>query len=337
MDHSMNTSPFLHTVLLLSALPCMAEPEPQKAVRIDPPLTTAESLTWHTNLEKAIARAQKDHKDIYLEFTGTDWCPGCIHLKNTVQATMDFRDRARSNYICVLIDFPRKTKLPEQQAAYNENIRSLYNITSFPTVLLLDEQGRPYATVAGSAQNIEAYLKRLDQAQAIKTARNKDFDEAAQATGDAEKLQVLHRALQTVDPALRPFYPDILQEIERLDPQNTLGYKGTVDRARIGKQQRSDYEKLLDECRTAYRERKMQTCIDLTEQFLNRTDLLPPVRQKALLHQHTNYAMVRNMPKALQYIKEALAADPESKEAQKIQSFIENLERHIQGEASSQK
>lgn len=335
MGFSMNAASFLPTALLLAVLPCMAEPEQQKAVRIDPPLSTSESLTWHTNLEKAIARAQKDHKDIYLEFTGTDWCPGCIHLKNTVQATMAFRDRARTNYICVLIDFPRKIKLPEQQAAYNEDIRSLYDITSFPTVLLLDEQGRPYAAIPGSAQNVEAYLQRLDQAQAIKTARNKAFDEAAHASGNAEKLQALHRALQTVDPTFHPFYPDVLQEIERLDPQNTLGYKGTADRARIGKQQRSEYEKLLDECRTAYREKKMQTCIDLTDQFLNRTDLLPAVRQKALLHQHTNYAMVANIPKSLQCLKDALAVDPKSKDAKKIQSYIDNLEHYLQEQASS--
>lgn len=333
----MNTAPFLHTALLLSALSCMAEETPQKAVRIDPPLTTAESLTWHTNLEKAIARAQKDHKDIYLEFTGTDWCPGCIHLKNTVQETMDFRDHARSNYICVLLDFPRKTKLPEPQAAYNEDIRSLYNITSFPTVLLLDEQGRPYATLKGSSENVTEYLKRLDQAQAIKTARNKALDAAKQAAGDAEKLQSLHQALQTVDPAFLPYYPEILNEIERLDPQNTLGYNGTVARAQTDKQQRDDFEKLLDESRTAYRAQKMQTCIDLTNQFLSRTDLLPSIRQKALLLQNTHYAMMRNLPKALQYLKEALAADPESKEAPKIKSFIENIELHLQEKDSSER
>ncbi len=336
MEHSMYTAYLTHTALLLSMMTCMAETEPPKAVPVNPPLTTAESLAWHTNLEKAIARAQKEHKDIYLEFTGTDWCPGCIHLKNTVQATVDFRDRARSNYICVLIDFPRKTKLPEQQAAYNEEIRSRYNITSFPTVLLLDEQGRPYATLAGSSKNVAEYLKRLDEAQTIKTTRNTAFDEVSQASGDAEKLQALHRAMQTVSPAFHPCYPDILKEIERLDPQNTLGYNGTEARANIEKQQRKDYETLLDESRNAYRAGKLQTCIELTDKFLSRTDLIPPIRQKALIQQHTNYAMQKDLPKALQYLKDAHAADPDSKEAKRIVPFIENLEQHLREDHSDE-
>ena len=48
-----------------------------------------EKLTWHTDMEKAIAIATKENKKMLLFFTGSDWCGWCKKLQNEVFKTSD--------------------------------------------------------------------------------------------------------------------------------------------------------------------------------------------------------------------------------------------------------
>ena len=45
---------------------------------------TPESLNWRTNLEEAVAQAQKENKAVLVNFTGSDWCKWCMKLNDEV-------------------------------------------------------------------------------------------------------------------------------------------------------------------------------------------------------------------------------------------------------------
>ena len=40
----------------------------------------AVTLPWLTDLPKAEAQAKQEHKMVFLDFTGSDWCPACIEF-----------------------------------------------------------------------------------------------------------------------------------------------------------------------------------------------------------------------------------------------------------------
>lgn len=100
---------------------------------------------WLTDLEKAKTEAQASHKQILLNFSGSDWCGPCIKLTREVFQDKTFSDYAATKLVLVNADFPRqkKNKLDKNQTEMNEAMADQYNKAgTFPLTLLLDENGK---------------------------------------------------------------------------------------------------------------------------------------------------------------------------------------------------
>ncbi len=108
---------------------------------------------WHHNLSEAQMIAQKEHKYILLNFSGSDWCGPCIRMKNEIFESDVFKKMADTELILVNADFPRNKKnqpTPEQQKI-NDATADKYNpLGKFPFTLLLNEKG----TVLGSWEGL---------------------------------------------------------------------------------------------------------------------------------------------------------------------------------------
>ena len=135
-------------------------------------LLAATGCAWavphYENLDKALAQAPAENRSILLDFTGTDWCPACIHLSNKILNSPEFDAAVGSRYGIVTLDFPRTKKLldaiPPQEMKARERLLNEYRVQGLPTVVLLDSAGLPYAVLVGSAENTEQYLARLKEA-----------------------------------------------------------------------------------------------------------------------------------------------------------------------------
>ena len=115
-----------------------------------------------TDFEVAKSQAKINNKPIMLIFSGSDWCGWCVKLDQEVFSTQEFKDWAADNVICVIADFPVSKKLPPELAAQNEKLKDTYNITGFPTVLLLKDDGSVIARTGyqrGGAANYIRHLK----------------------------------------------------------------------------------------------------------------------------------------------------------------------------------
>ena len=97
---------------------------------------------WIDNLDKALAQAKTDKKLVLLDFTGSDWCGWCKKLDSEVFAKPDFKTFAKDNLVPVTLDFPRGKKLPKQTADQNAKLKGKYNVSGFPTLVLLDAEGK---------------------------------------------------------------------------------------------------------------------------------------------------------------------------------------------------
>ena len=105
---------------------------------------SARGAEWQTDYEESLATAKAARKCVLIDFTGSDWCPPCIALKETAFSKPDFQNYAEKNLVLVVIDYPRRKTLPHKIAQQNERLKEQYGIdrSGFPTVVLLDPDGK---------------------------------------------------------------------------------------------------------------------------------------------------------------------------------------------------
>jgi thiol:disulfide interchange protein len=124
---------------------------------------------WETDLDKAIEQARTENKSVLVEFTGSDWCPPCIMMRKNVFSKKEFIEAASKKFVLVELDFPKNNK---ELAEKNQPLAEKYKIGGFPTVVLLDSEGKEFTRfVASQFPKVEDFLKHLDVA-----LENKDLD-----------------------------------------------------------------------------------------------------------------------------------------------------------------
>src|SRR5262245_27613816 len=102
----------------------------------------AEELKWLTDAAKAQTQAKTEKKLVLLDFTGSDWCGWCIKLNKEVFSKPEFAEYAKKNLVLVEVDFPRRKQLSAEQQQANNALQEKYRIEGFPTIIVLDGNGR---------------------------------------------------------------------------------------------------------------------------------------------------------------------------------------------------
>lgn len=124
---------------------------------------------WLTDLDKAIAQAKAENKSVLVEFTGSDWCPPCIAMRKNVFSKKEFVDAASKKFVLVELDFPKGDK---ELSEKNQPLAEKFKIEGFPTVVLLDSEGKEFTRFfASQFPKVEDFLKHLDEA-----LENKELD-----------------------------------------------------------------------------------------------------------------------------------------------------------------
>lgn len=119
---------------------------------------------WLTNFESAQARARSEKKSLLIDFTGSDWCPPCIMLDRQVFSQPEFEKYAAQNLVLLEVDFPRVKELSGEQKAANEKLAERYGIYGFPTVVVLDSNGKILGQLGympGGPKDFIAALEKL--------------------------------------------------------------------------------------------------------------------------------------------------------------------------------
>jgi protein disulfide-isomerase len=127
--------------------------------------TIARGSEWQTDYEQALATAKAEKKGVLLNFTGSDWCGPCIQMKRVVFSKAAFLDYAKQNLVLVEVDYPRVKELPEKVTKQNERLMHQYSIDGFPTVILLNPDGKMLGQLGGYAgerpADIIAWVEKL--------------------------------------------------------------------------------------------------------------------------------------------------------------------------------
>ncbi|MBM3857196.1 MAG: thioredoxin family protein [Verrucomicrobia bacterium] len=117
---------------------------------------------WMTDYPAALKKASKENKLVLLDFTGSDWCPWCMKLDKELFSQPAFEKYAEKNLVLVLVDFPQGKKKSEQSEALkqqNQELQTKFKIEGYPTLILLDAQGKQLKSSNYLSGGPEAFVK----------------------------------------------------------------------------------------------------------------------------------------------------------------------------------
>lgn len=101
---------------------------------------------WLTDHAAALASAKRAGRPVLAVYTGSDWCSWCKRLKAEVFDTGIFKSWAQRNVVLLELDFPRDRRQPDEVRRRNRALAERYGVRGFPTVLLLDGDGKVLGT-----------------------------------------------------------------------------------------------------------------------------------------------------------------------------------------------
>ena len=129
------------------------------------PVVRAED-TWLTDYKKAQEEAKANKKLLLLNFTGSDWCGWCIKLDKEVFSKSEFKDYASKNLVLLTIDFPRAKPQPVDLRKQNQELASQYEIQGFPTIVVLNGEGKKVWEYPGYfPDGAAAFIAELEKAR----------------------------------------------------------------------------------------------------------------------------------------------------------------------------
>ena len=118
---------------------------------------------WLEDYDEAVKVARAEGKDLFVDFTGSDWCGWCIRLDSEVFEHDEWLDAVRGDYVLVKLDFPRKQEIKDlvPNPERNEELKNKLGVTGFPTIMLLTADGDSFGRTGYKEGGPGPYLKHM--------------------------------------------------------------------------------------------------------------------------------------------------------------------------------
>lgn len=121
--------------------------------------TTLAKTGWEDDYEKSLTNAKEANKMVLLDFKGSDWCGWCVKLDEEVFSKSAFKKFAKESLVLVELDFPHGKSLPKKTKEQNNTLKSKFGINGYPTIVLLDKDGKEAARWVGYKATLLDELK----------------------------------------------------------------------------------------------------------------------------------------------------------------------------------
>lgn len=280
---------------------------------------------WSSNFSASQKVAAEGKKDLLVDFTGSDWCSWCIKLNKEVFDHDEFRNGVKDSFVLVELDYPRdKSKLTEEVQAQNEAMMKTYPIKGYPTILLCDPEGKPYAATGYQQGGPEKYVEHLNELRGHKAARDSAFAKAAEAKGvdKAKQLVAALDAMELDDELVRNSYQDIAGQIKAADPADETGFTKKLE----GKKRLADFMKKLGEFQKSGDKEGALAFMDRT---LEDKDLSVDLNQHVHGHKAGFLMYADKKAEAAKVLEEGIAVAPDSEISAQLKQFLQIVQDQI--------
>lgn len=144
--------------------------------------------------EAAKKEAAAFKQPIFAFFTGSDWCGWCMKLRSEVIDTKEFEQYAADNLVLFEADFPRGKKQSASVRKQNQALAAKYGVQGYPTVFLLDAEGKELGRTGYQQGGGEAYVKHLTALLEKAGVKAADKPEAGKAPSAYERMKAAKEA-----------------------------------------------------------------------------------------------------------------------------------------------
>lgn len=277
---------------------------------------------WSHDFEAAKKQAASEKKDLLLDFTGSDWCGWCIKLNDEVFKKEPFKAGVKDSFVLVELDFPNdKAKLSEETQKQNKELGEKYAIQGYPTILLCDAGGKPFAVTGYQPDGPEKYVEHLNKLRENKAKRDEAFASAAKAKGVAKAKALIAAldAMELEDAMVANFYGDIVSQITAADPEDETGFAKKA----AAKKRFAEFEEKLQEFG---QKQDHKGALDLVDKTIKEGTLLKDETQQAMMIRAVILLQQKKFDEALKAADEAKAFQPEGEIADQIDGFRKRIE-----------
>ncbi|MEO5915664.1 MAG: thioredoxin family protein [Luteolibacter sp.] len=277
---------------------------------------------WSSDFAGSKKLAEESKKDLLMDFTGSDWCGWCIKLNDEVFKHEPFKAGVKDSFVLVEVDSPKdKSKLSAEVQKQNPELVEKYAIQGYPTILLCDAGGRPYAATGYEAGGPEKYVEHLNVLRSQKGKRDEGLATAAKADG-VEKAKALVSVLDAMkldDKLVANFYGDLGEQIKAADPKDETGFaKKAAAKKRV-----EDFQTALQEFG---QKQDFDGALVLVEKTIKEGGFETEDTLQIMMTRASILVQQRKYDEALKAIDEAKAVAPESPMIEGIDKFRERVE-----------
>jgi thioredoxin-related protein len=282
---------------------------------------------WSSDFEAARKEAATHDKSLLIDFTGSDWCSWCIKLRKEVFEQAGFTTAVADKFTLVELDYPRdKSVLSDKVVQQNEALLKQYPIKGYPTILLCDPAGKPFAATGYRPGGPAAYLPHLETLLAQRKKRDEGFSTAKDQSG-VEKARTLIATLAALgldDDMLRANYPEVAEAIVAADPADETGF-------RKKQQVEVRFAKFMSEMGEFRSKSDLEGLHKMVTATLEDPLVQGEIRQQVHGHHAGALASAGKKQEAIVVLKNAVAEDPKGPRTQELSDFIKILEREMAG------
>ena len=262
---------------------------------------------WSNDLEEAQKIAAKEKKDLYLVFLSTDSSGACQQLEKRILSSDKFNSLAEEKFVLVKIDLPMKKRLQKENHEGLLQLANKFGVGgAFPVALYLDSRGRPYHREAGVMPGgPQEYAGHVLSMQKKRENREKALEETAKLSGlkKAEAMVELLKALP--DEVVVNFYSEEMEELARLDPEDTLKF-------RKEKVMNHAYAELESSVKKVFYKDGYGEVVKLVDEFLEKHQPEGAMKQKVLFRKLAALNYDGQKESALKVADKIIAIRPDS-------------------------
>lgn len=286
---------------------------------------------WSPNFADSKKQAASEKKDLLVDFTGSDWCSWCIKLNKEVFDHDEFREGVKNSFVLVELDYPNdKSRLTPEILKQNDELKTVYPIKGFPTILLCDADGKPYAATGYQPDGPVKYVEQLNKLRGQKAARDNAFAKAAETKG-VERAKQLVSALEALgldDDMLRQSYGTQLDEIKTADPGDETGFAKKMESSRLV----SEFNTKLGEFR---QKGDQDGAMAFMDELLAKKDLPLALVQHIHGHKAGSLMYAQKPAEAAKVLEAGIAAGPDTDIGKELKGFLVLVNKQLDKAAAA--
>lgn len=122
--------------------PRPAAPSPTSVKKTEPPPDF-----WGTDFVQVTREAARRNVRILALFTGPEWSPASKQFRDEVEFARELFEALAADFVFVRLEFTTRAPLPDAVREQNTALRARFNVTDYPTLLVLSPGGDVLAKV----------------------------------------------------------------------------------------------------------------------------------------------------------------------------------------------